>query len=479
MGFLFELPPLNHQWLCRQIASLLALATLLTSLVVFLSYAAGVPLLYGSQTIPMAWLTAVSFALLSFSILAAAGPDTLPLSLFTTASHESCPSSYRGFPIRPMAAFVLLSVAIGTVGYIYFTHQTAASRQMVEHKLVAIADLKVQNILEWRKERLGDAQVIMREPFVGQEVQKFLDGPKDSALRAPLLAWLKSIREHNQGLRVLLLDPKLNVRLAFPEDKTYFGPIAKEHAVKAMHSCRVVLSDLHRSQFSGEIHLDLAIPLGSSCTLSEPGDSKTDFAHTQPIGVIVIEVDPYKCLYPHLCKWPISDHTAETLLIRREGDEVVYLNELRHRENTALILRIPVGRKESLVAAMAAKGKSGVVEGTDYRDVPVLAVIRGVPDTTWFLVAKVDQEELYAPLRERALMTGAVILVLLLAAALGVGLLGRSRDNQWLQGRLAVEQENQLILDSADEGILGLDSEGRHVFVNSSASRMLGYGPRN
>ena len=38
-----------------------------------------------------------------------------------------------------------------------------------------------------------------------------------------------------------------------------------------------------------------------------------------------------------------------------------------------------------------------------------------------------------------------------------------------------LHHQNQLILDSAAEGILGLDIEGKHVFVNPAAAKMLGH----
>ena len=38
-----------------------------------------------------------------------------------------------------------------------------------------------------------------------------------------------------------------------------------------------------------------------------------------------------------------------------------------------------------------------------------------------------------------------------------------------------LRRHNELILNSAGEGILGLDTEGRHTFVNPAATRMLGY----
>ncbi len=48
----------------------------------------------------------------------------------------------------------------------------------------------------------------------------------------------------------------------------------------------------------------------------------------------------------------------------------------------------------------------------------------------------------------------------------------RKRTEETLE---RLRRENELILNSAGEGILGLDLEGRHTFVNPAAGRMLGY----
>jgi hypothetical protein len=93
LALLCELPPWGRRWWCRQTAATLALVPWSTSLVVLLMYVAGMPLLYGGRALPMSILTAFSLALLSFSVLLAAGCDTVPLSLFRTASRET-PRSY-------------------------------------------------------------------------------------------------------------------------------------------------------------------------------------------------------------------------------------------------------------------------------------------------------------------------------------------------------------------------------------------------
>jgi PAS domain S-box-containing protein len=476
LAFVLELPPLGRRWWYRQLASMLSLAVASIGLVVVLSYAAGMPLLYDTHTVPMAALTALSLAAIALGLLATAGADTFPLSLFQIGP-KVVSGSPQGWVVGgPLLTFLLLSVGIGTVGYVYFRYQVTTSRQAAENELSAITDLKVRQILKWRQERLGDGREIMRVAHSCQEIEEFFADPAHREARSELLEWLEAIREHNEGLRVVLLDRQMKVRLALPEHQTFFGPIAEAFALQALRSNDVAMSDLHPSRFTGEIHLDLAIPVNLRRAPSGSGDSKADVATSPPLSVIVIEVDPEKYLYPEVKNWPTPSPTGETLLVRREGDEVVFLNELRHRKGAELSLRLPIDDQE-LPAAQAVLGHEGVVEGLDYRGELVLAVTRSIPGTPWSIVAKVDQSEIYVPMRRQALTTGALVLVFVVAAALGVGLMGRGHDARWLRSRLAMEREHRLILDSADEGIVGQDAQGRCVFVNPAACRMLGYEP--
>ena len=53
----------------------------------------------------------------------------------------------------------------------------------------------------------------------------------------------------------------------------------------------------------------------------------------RPLGVVVLRTDAQKLLLPMLQTWPTPSPTAETVLVRRDGDEVVFLNELRYRKD--------------------------------------------------------------------------------------------------------------------------------------------------
>ncbi len=341
-----------------------------------------------------------------------------------------------------LLTFLFLSAGIGAVGYCYFLYQLAVVRKAAESELAAVADLKLQQIVEWRKARMDSAERIARDPFVGQSLEEFLAGSPEGPRRAQLLRWLSLIRESNQGLRALLLDPKMNVRLAFPEDKDYFGPIAQSSALEALHSSRIVMSDLHRSSYTGEIHLDLAIPLCADLDPAEDRSPAADRGSRPPIAVVVVEVDPQQFLYPHIQHWPTPSPSAESLLLRREGDEVLFLNDLRHKAGTALSLRLPIDNPER-VGSKAALGSEGVVEGADYRGVPVLASVRSVAGTPWFLVAKVDMAEIDAPLRERGWATAGLVTIVIVLTALWLGCLGRCHDNYWLRKQLTEQKRTE------------------------------------
>src|ERR1039458_1417181 len=129
-----------------------------------------------------------------------------------------------------------------------------------------------------------------------------------------------------------------------------------------------------------------------------------------------------------LQRWPVPSQSGETILVRRDGDEVVFLNALRFRQDAALQLKIPVTRRDN-PAVKAVLGARGVVEGVDYHGVPVFAALRAVPDLPWFLVAKMDTEEVEAPIRRRSILLIAATLSLILAAGLGVFALWRDRKS--------------------------------------------------
>ena len=373
-------------------------------------------------------------------------------------------------PYHLIIIFLILAAGIGVSGYLYYEKQKEIIKKDKQDDLSAIADLKVSQIVNWRKERMGDARVIFENHLIIPHIQQFMKKPTVPAYKKEILMWMESLQENYRYKSIILLDTKGNIRLAIPDGKEILGPDAKRFADEAIRTKKVIFSDLYRSKITKVIRLTLVVPL----LISKERD-------TVPIGVFLLRIDPYQFLFSLIQSWPTPSETAETLLVRREGDNVVFLNELRHRKDTALTLRFPISEKQ-LPAAMAARGLEGVVEGIDYRGVPVLAVMRAIPDSPWFLVAKVDKEEIYAPIRERFQLVTIIVILLISTAGVSVGLFWRHQRAVFYRKQYEIEHERYLyaqryeyLTKHANDIILLADREGKIKDFNERAVATYGY----
>ncbi len=339
----------------------------------------------------------------------------------------------RTAPLRgPLAILLSIVVVIGIAGSVYIKLQSVDARQTVEREVSTIAELKASQIAIWWGARRADAELVFKTPMIQARALEFLLGAAPAG--RDLLASMEMWRALHQDRQLVLYDARGNVRLSTPPDSSLPNPTHGPDIQAALRARGVLATDLHThgEVAAGErprIDLSLWVPMGVKLG-----------TNTSAQGALLIEIDPQQLLYPLIQSWPTPSRSAETLLVRREGGDVVYLSPLRHRANVALTIRLRVDRWQNLPAAMAAKGEEGVVEGVDYRQVPVVAAVRGVPGTPWFLVTKVDQEEAYAPYRQRVRMIVIVLLVSVLAAVLGVGLLWRQLGTQVLRKQQVVDR---------------------------------------
>jgi PAS domain S-box-containing protein len=226
---------------------------------------------------------------------------------------------------------------------------------------------------------------------------------------------------------------------------------------------KTILSDFQRTNDSSKIHLALIAPL----LMTRQNTSIV-------VGVLLLRIDPDKILFPLIQLWPTPSLSSETLLIERDSDDVVYLNELRHQKIIPSILRLPISN-EKLPAAMAVRGIDGIVEGMDYRGVSVLAVIRRIPGSPWFMVSKVDQEEVFAPLRLEAWLIGGMIIILILASGAFLGFWWQNKQYQAKVERLALFKHFEYLIKYANDIYILANEDLEIVEVNDRALEVYGY----
>ncbi len=358
--------------------------------------------------------------------------------------------------------FVGLAAGIVTAGFLLYQNQRDICRTEAVDRLAAVADLKTSDLSRWRKERLGDARLFHKNLLFSKIVRELIERPQDATLREELDDLLNRVRDSYGYSRIALLDADGNECISVPDPKEPFSSASVEMARDVVRSGQVVFEDFRRNEHTNKVYLRLFVPI-----VDETADGRS-------IGVLMLRIDPNAYLYPMIQRWPTPTETAETLLLRREGDEAVFLNELKFKKDTALALRISLDHT-TVPGVKAALGREGVVEGMDYRGVPVLAALRAVPDSPWFLVARMDAAEVYSPMNRWFRLTVLFVGALLFGAAAILGSVWRQRHAALCRAKHQVEQRYRTLFENSREALLTLEPPSwEFTTPNTAALRMFG-----
>jgi PAS domain S-box-containing protein len=470
----------------RTPVALAILGSLVTTVTVaaMLSYFTSALRTYGWRDLTMmAVPTAAVFAVLGVALALIAWQDRRPESDWT-GKPVTVSGSRAGFAF--LLVFLLLAAGILATGAFSYRTYERHFRAGIEQQLSAIAELKVAQIVEWRRERLADATFLWRNPYVARRALEVLAQPASVETQRMFTASLESLFARGSYEQALLLDERLNVGLVYPEGASgVLCEAARRPAQEALSSQQVVIADLHRDTEDGPVHLSLMVPLvvrrestGDNVPAAGKGSSPAD----RSAGLVVLQINAHQQLYPLIQHWPTPSRTAETLLVRRDGHDALFLNELKFQTNAALKLRIPLASTNT-PAVKAVLGQEGIVDGIDYRGVPVVAFLRAIPDSPWSMVARMNLTEVYAPLRERLWLTALLMGALLLGAGASVGLVWRQQRVRFYRERAetaealrASEVRYRRLFEAAKDGILILDAEtGMVVDVNPFLVKLLGF----
>ena len=444
-------------------AFVLAYLVLLTSSLLLIAYVYGTPMMYGGEDIPPALPTSLALFLLSLGLLVA------PARQLWQARHAHDAESARLSYILLMV-FAILAASILTGGYIAYRNYELNYRKEVERRLSNIAELKVNQLVWYRKERSGDGGILLKNAAFASLVRRFLDKANDVDAQDQLLAWLTKYRTHYDYDRVFLLDTLGVTRMSVPLAQEPISPTISNRTTDILRSGQCSLQDFYRDDNDEKIYLAVLVPLVS------------DLDSSRSLGVLVLRIDPTTYLYPFIQYWPTPSRTSQTLILRREQNDLVLLNDMRFQERSALNVRIPID-VTTLPGVKAAMGQKGVVVGRNYRGEPMIADVREVPDSPWYLVARIDLSEVYGPIRDRFWLMITLMGALLIGAGGVVGLVWRQQQSRFSWARDASaealrhsEIRYRRLFEAAKDGILILDAEtGMIVDVNPYLVEMLGF----
>ncbi len=315
--------------------------------------------------------------------------------------------SSRMYTRRIISIFVLIVVMIIVGGVLSFILQQQQQQDSVQNDLKTIADLKIEQISAWRQERLANADFMMESIFYAEGVEEWMKSPTPE-LEAKIKSRLNVLNKSYPYQDVILTDTEGNIMLSLNQTRQ-IDPETLAQLPLAFKDHLSTMVDFHKSAIDGQPHIDIIAPM----YITENGI-------VRQIAAVILSVDPSHYLYPLIETWPLPNRSAETLLVRRDGGDSLFLNDVKFSPDSALSLRIPLTENE-VPAVQAILGRTGLFRGIDYRGIKVLSVLQPVPDTPWFIVAKIDTSEAFSLVRFNSVLilvlTAVISIIMLLFAA--------------------------------------------------------------
>jgi PAS domain S-box-containing protein len=287
-------------------------------------------------------------------------------------------------PLILVLAIVAALTVIAAGGYLLYLGQKQSGERAINRELATVSRLKTAQISQWRSDLTARVESLSNSPLFNKSVAALLLAPDDNNLKALVTAELAGIQETSSFEEIRLVDVNGKTLSNSSATPSALNQKTSADLSRALTSRQTIWGDFYSPAGNNSPQMDIIAPL-----VNIHGD-----LNSAP-GALIFKVNPAQDLYPLIQSWPTTSGSAEILLVARDGDQAVLLNELRQQSGATLKLRIPLNQ-ENEPAAAAVQGTEGLFSGTDYRGTPVLASLQSIQNSPWFLVVKIDRNEIFA-----------------------------------------------------------------------------------
>ncbi len=344
----------------------------------------------------------------------------------------------------------------------YVPGRRAAATKAWERELAVRADLHKMTLDHWVAVGMADADILAAYPTPRAAIASG-DGTLTPSRAADAAAHLREVAERFARMRgyhrFVLLDAGLRIVVGV-DAAAQLERSDLQAAAEVLAQGKTIV-DFHRYA-DGRVAVVFLARVGADAASRTGG------------GVVLLEADPSKWLYPYLRLRPIAAGSAEMVLMRREGDDIVFLSPLRRNPAPPLTFKRPANVM-GFAALAAVEGHEGFGAFVDYRGEPVFAAVTKLDRAPWGIVVKVDQREALASYQQevRRMGTTAIAVILGFWAVAFMLILGwRRRAEAALREG---EERYRATLYSIGDAVIATDQGGRVKQMNPVAEKLTGW----
>ncbi|ROL62004.1 PAS domain S-box protein [Bacteroidetes/Chlorobi group bacterium ChocPot_Mid] len=358
---------------------------------------------------------------------------------------------------------VIVSLLCIIIGWFVYEQEINESREEAEKDMKAIGELKTKQIADWYKERIDEIEIRTISPYLSSGIEKLLKDSNNRIDREKVYKLLKAHKRETHFDEIMLSSKDGELILATSNEIKEFDTLLVSKIKLAVKNRTIQITDIYFNQYLNKPVIDFLSPIFDE--------------EREVIAVMIFRIDPEDYLYPFLQSWLPTVKTFETLLVRADGDSVVFLNELKFKKNTVLKLKFPMHRQD-IPAVKAVSGHKGIFEGNDYRGVPVISCLSHVPGTKWYLVTKINKSELLKDSMGRAVSIILIIALFVIGVILLFIYIYNARQKNIYKKLFEAEQEFETTLYSIGDAVITTDKSGKIKYMNPVAELLTGWAEK-
>lgn len=376
---------------------------------------------------------------------------------------------FKSIKVKLICYFILMTtIPILIVSSTAYNSGKKALNESVVEKLTSIADLIKTQLSTWLQERIVDIGVLSTNKSLEISFSNLLylrkafhtiGRMKESEIGK---VYYKRLSEYLGELKgkfiycdeISILDVE-NGEIAISTNESNIGLVDFDYKyyLSVLENQGIPFKDIHYSDYTKQIGMTI---FGTMKRTDPITMEETEVIN----GIVLIRVNTKDSIEQLIQDWPNRGETGETLLVRREGDKLMFLNNTRHLSGTALKMSIAA---KLLVpeSFMLDAMEEGIIEAFDYRGVAVLMAFRYIPQLKWGLIVKQDTSEAFMPIRglKNQVITLAIVSVVIIVIIVFILAHGITHPIlQLVQGANAIGKGilgHRILIKSRDEvGIL-------------------------
>lgn len=352
-----------------------------------------------------------------------------------------------------------ISLALLLAGAVHGVQRWTELRRDTWAKLTALADHDLQQVRQWRNERLAVGRSLQHDGELVRRAGAWRDRPDDPGLLEDFTAHLRAQAADVIPLQGLFLAAgERRVNLALPADSAAAPAPPAAGRAKATEVALVPVPP-----HAGEPRqMALRIPL-----------------HHDPQAPVVLEIreDVETGMVAQWSGIRRLYKSGSILLLEREGATLRFVStdEGYTPAQADAFAASPFG-------ALLLRGQRGTMRGTDLQARDCFAHASDLPQTPWMLVHLVERTEVEGPFLRQTLALACIYLLLLWAGGgtlfgLWKGIRQRQAlaESQLARQRDAVARQVEYLNRNDRHAVLTLSAEGRVLEANARACEIYGY----